>query len=118
MVQSEQGSNKYLGAPIATGAASFDFLLERVASRLSNWKCCLLSPAGRTVLIKAVLQALPVYFMATCKLPSRVIQKLTSIITKFYWGKTQKDRYLAYISLEMMAVPVGMGVWGLRSLGL
>lgn len=62
----------YLGAPIATSRASFDFLIEKFSSKLTMWKSRLLSQAGRVVVIKSVLQALPIYYMATVQIPKQV----------------------------------------------
>lgn len=53
-------STIYLGAPIQTNAASYDFLIEKVTGKLQAWKSRLLSQAGRVVLLKSVLQSLPI----------------------------------------------------------
>ena len=53
---------KYLGLPSLTGKgkrASFDYIKERVWRKLQGWEGKLLSQAGREVLIKAVIQAIP-----------------------------------------------------------
>ena len=58
--------NKYLGLPSLIGKrqkASFDYIKERVWRKLQGWEEKLLSQAGREVLIKAVVQAIPTYTM-------------------------------------------------------
>lgn len=45
-------AKNYLGAPIETNAAAYDFLIERFCSKLQMWKSRLLSQSGRVVLIK------------------------------------------------------------------
>ncbi|XP_026430320.1 uncharacterized protein LOC113326864 [Papaver somniferum] len=45
-----------------------------------------LSQAGRGTMIKHVLNSIPVYQMGTFKLPSNLINQLTSIEKKFFWG--------------------------------
>ena len=62
----------HLGNPLALGRsliASFTYLKEKVQSRLEGWMTRTISKAGRTTLIKAVVQSIPVYAMSTDKLP-------------------------------------------------
>lgn len=98
LVNSSAVTTTYLGAPIATTAQAFDFLVESFSSRLQAWKSKLLSQAGRIVLIKAVLQSVPIYYMATTIIPQKVLSKLTSLIRRFYWGKVDQPRYMALLS--------------------
>ncbi|KAL0011890.1 hypothetical protein SO802_006998 [Lithocarpus litseifolius] len=67
-----QHYEKYLGLPSLTGngkRASFNYIKERVWRKLQRWEGKLLSQAGREVLIKAVIQAIPTYAMGCFKLP-------------------------------------------------
>lgn len=48
-----------------------------------GWKEKLLSQAGRKVLIKSVIQAIPIYSMSCLKLPKGLIQKIEIMICKF-----------------------------------
>lgn len=53
---------KYLGVPILhekVNRRSFQFILDKVDQRLSNWKVKTLSFAGRLTLTKSVVQAYP-----------------------------------------------------------
>lgn len=61
MVPIDAKADFYLGAPILTGRVAYDFLIEKVSSRLQIWKSRVLSQTGRLVVIKSVLQAIPVY---------------------------------------------------------
>jgi len=62
----------YLGLPTLVGRAkyqNFSYLKDRVWKKLQGWKGCLLSKAGKEVLIKAVAQAIPIYDMgAACEI--------------------------------------------------
>ena len=63
---------KYLGLLAVVGRnrkASLNFIKERVWSKLQGWKEKLLSKAGREILLKAVVQAIPIFAMGCFKLP-------------------------------------------------
>jgi hypothetical protein len=47
----------------------FKNIKEKVARKLHNWKSRLLSLAGKEVLLKAVVQAIPTYSMSVFLLP-------------------------------------------------
>lgn len=115
-VNLQAASPKYLGAPIATTAQAFDFLIEAFSARLNSWKTKLLSQAGRLILIKAVLQSIPIYYMTTTKIPKKVLHKLTGLIRRFFWDKVDKTRFLALIAWEKLTIPIGMGGLGLKNL--
>lgn len=66
---------KYLGVPILhkkVNRRSFNFVIDKVDQRLSNWKAKTLSLAGRLTLCKPVIQALPAYVMQGAWLPRSV----------------------------------------------
>ncbi|XP_071928203.1 uncharacterized protein [Coffea arabica] len=47
----------------------FDFIRQKTIARLKGWKQKLLSQAGKEVLLKSVIMALPTYVMSCCLLP-------------------------------------------------
>ena len=74
---------KYLGLPVLVGRAkkqSFVHIRERVWRKLQGWKEKLLSQAGKEVLIKAVIQAIPTYTISCFKLPKGLIKELETLI--------------------------------------
>ena len=80
----------YLGLPSLVGKnkkASFNYIKERVWKKIQGWKEKLLSQAGREILIKAIVQAIPTYTMSCFKLPLGLYGDIESIIRKFWWGQ-------------------------------
>jgi hypothetical protein len=70
---------KYLGLPPVVGRAkrrAFNEIKDRVGRKLQGWKEKLLSQAGREVLIKAVIQAIPTYAMSCFKFPAGLCAEL------------------------------------------
>lgn len=81
--------DKYLGMPTVVGRSKkevFSFLLDRVWDRIKNWNERDFSMAGREVLIKAVLQAIPTYVMSCFRLPTTLLQDIERTVRQFWWG--------------------------------
>jgi hypothetical protein len=62
---------------------SFADIRGRVHKRLEGWKEKFLSEAGREILIKAVIQAIPTYSMSIFKLPKALCRSLNSMMNRF-----------------------------------
>ena len=78
---------KYLGLPAVVGRnkkASLNFIKERVWNKLQGWKEKLLSQAGRKVLLKAIVQAIPTFALGCFKLPSGLLNDIAMMIRKFW----------------------------------
>jgi hypothetical protein len=87
-------SDKYLGLPTIVGADRSDCFLhfvERVLERIKGWKEKLLSVGGKEILIKAILQDIPVYAMSAFLLPKNICKKITDIISQFWWGDDDRS---------------------------
>ena len=61
-------------------------------NKLDNWYSKLLSPAGKEILLKAVITALTTYTMSCFMLPKGLIKEITKAMRKFWWSANQ-DRY-------------------------
>ena len=78
---------KYLGLPTVVGKnkkASSNYIKERVWAKLQGWKEKLLSQAGREILLKAVVQAIPTFAMSCFKLPVGLCKEIEMQIRKFW----------------------------------
>ena len=88
-IPSTQRFEQYLGLLSLIGQAkkkSYSVIKERIWKKLKGWKEKLLSQAGREILIKAVVQAIPTYTMSCFKLPKGLIKEIEVLIRKFWWG--------------------------------
>ncbi|KAE8705946.1 Autophagy-related protein 18b [Hibiscus syriacus] len=86
---------EYLGLPLGAKRNSiqlWDPIVKKLYQKLAGWKVSSLSMAGRTVLIKSVLNSLPNYYMSMFKMPVVVRKKLESIMANFLWGSSAEKK--------------------------
>ena len=57
----------------------------------------MLFQAGREVLIKSVIQAIPTYAMGCFKLPLELCDDIEAMIKKFWWGQRGNRRKIHWI---------------------
>ena len=76
---------KYLGLPVVgkNKKASLNYIKERVWAKLQGRKENLLSQAGREVLLKVVVQAIPTFAMSCFKLLVGLCKEIEMQIRKF-----------------------------------
>lgn len=96
----------------------FRFLIERTWQRVLGWKEKLLSFAGKEILIKSVLMALPIYPMMCFKIPSSVCKRITSIIYKFWWSNSKEGKAIHWVKIPVLSKPKSEGGLNFRDLEL
>ncbi|XP_012851547.1 PREDICTED: uncharacterized protein LOC105971242 [Erythranthe guttata] len=74
-----------------------------------------LSKAGKEVLIKAVLQAIPTYVMSCFLLPEGLIQEIEMTIRRFWWGNGE-NKGMVWLSWGEMCKAKELGGLGFRDL--
>ncbi|GER31074.1 RNA-directed DNA polymerase-like protein [Striga asiatica] len=115
-------SSRYLGLPLGIGASkieTFQFVVEAVRDRIGSWKNNFLSSAGREILIKAVLNALPVFVMSCFLLPVNVCKEVCRLLAKFWWDKgNNQSRSMHWLAWDKMTLPKGEGGLGFQNIKL
>lgn len=74
---------KYLGLPTIVGRsrkAIFSCIKEQIWKKLQGWEDKLLSRAGKEVLIKSVIQAIPTYIMSLFRIPEGIVSEINLMI--------------------------------------
>lgn len=59
------------------------FVRDKVAKKMQGWKRNLLSQAGKEVMIKAVVNAIPAYAMHCFRFPKKMCADLDSLVSDF-----------------------------------
>jgi len=107
----------YLGAPLTASAIkqpAWRVLLEKLDSKLNLWTHRSLNLASRVVLIKSILQAMPLYLFSILAAPKWVLKKLRNIQRDFLWGSSATNRKWALVKWETVCRPKSKGGIGLR----
>jgi len=76
----------YLGLSSFVGKSkmtAFNNITERVSQSLGNWKFKFLSQVGKEVLLKVVVQAIPIYSMGVFQLPVSLCKELNNMMRNF-----------------------------------
>jgi hypothetical protein len=61
-----------------------------------------LSQAGREILIKAVIQAIPTYTMSVFLLLKTLCKDINSMMGRFWWGSKENDTKVACMSWDRL----------------
>ncbi|CAN1815926.1 Putative ribonuclease H protein At1g65750 [Linum perenne] len=108
---------RYLGVPVLHGRINkntYQYIIERLDSKLDGWKRNSLSLVGRVTLASSVLNALPSYAMQTSTLPASILNKIDSRIRSFVWGGSKDQRKVHLLSWDTICRPKSQGGLGLR----
>ncbi|KAL6521130.1 hypothetical protein OROGR_017699 [Orobanche gracilis] len=93
--------------------SDFNFVIDRINSRLADWKSKLLNRAGRVTLAQSVVSAMPSYCMSLAWIPQGVCNSLDSIVKNFIW-KDRDGRGINLVGWDRIARPKKLGGLGLR----
>ena len=78
----------------------------------------MLSQAGREVLIKSIIQAIPTYAMSCFKFPLGLCAEISSMATNFWWGQRGVERKVHWLSKCHLSRGENFGGVGFRDLHL
>lgn len=110
----------YLGVPVACGRMTtnrYNYLIDKVSTRLKGWQTKTLSFAGRVTLANSILTSLPLYTMQSAYIPRTICDKIDAKVRGFVWGSTPDQRKIHLLNKEIVQAPKtegGLGVKGMR----
>ncbi|XP_016178055.1 uncharacterized protein LOC107620404 [Arachis ipaensis] len=81
---------RYLGISLRVNprrVSTWKTVIDKVEEKLSLWKAKVLNKVGKLVVIKFMLNSLPVYYLSLYKMPKAVAETLISLQRKFLWSK-------------------------------
>ncbi|KAL0322804.1 UNVERIFIED_CONTAM: putative mitochondrial protein [Sesamum angustifolium] len=122
-IRRENKMELYLGLPSRIARSKrdlFSTLQDRIWHRVIGWNEKFLSQAGKEVLIKSVLQAIPSYAMGCFKLPISLLQEIQSMIARFWWNNrgVNKTHWISWNRLCASKLEGGLGFRQLHNFNL
>jgi hypothetical protein len=91
----------YLGLPTFVGKAknqALNLIKEKVWNKLANWKTKFLTQARKEVLLKVVVQAVPIYCMGVFQLPLALCKELNGLMQSFWWSHMSSKSKIHWMS--------------------
>lgn len=112
----------YLGIPLGRKSKkcscmeSCDKEGTKKKKKLATWKSIVLSRAGRLVLIKSVLNCLPLYYISLFKIPRKVVKRLVNLQRAFFSSGQEGKKGIALVKWETIQKPKHLGGLGVDNL--
>eukprot|EP00253_Pinus_taeda_P030027 PITA_30027 len=93
---------------------------ERTQAGMSTLTLTFFTHHGRIklILIKAVIEATPVYWMTLAWILKGILNILQSICCRFLWKGNQLGKLFAWVKWDTIAKPKSWGGWGIKRLDL
>jgi hypothetical protein len=120
-IDAEALVEKYLGLPTALGRSvdgQFDHIVTRIKKLVNGYVAKNLSGAAREVLVKAICQAIPTYSMSCFRLSKKMCKRITSIVSRYWWGGDELKRKIHWRKWSDIAIPKSVGGMGFRDFQL
>eukprot|EP00253_Pinus_taeda_P007886 PITA_07886 len=89
-------------------------VLDKLSNKVANWAFRTLNIAGRIVLAKFVLQAIPVYPLSIMAAPLGICTRIREIIRDFIWRGADQKKKWALVSWSQLTERKEKGGLGLR----
>lgn len=110
----------YLGLPSLIGRRKkqiLGFIRSKIISRINGWNNKFLSRAGREILLKNIIQAIPTYAMSVFLLPKELCNEIEIIMNSYWWGCSARGgKGIKWMSWNKLSVPKQYGGMGFRTL--
>jgi hypothetical protein len=104
---------KYLGLPIISGInkrSLWSDVISKIKSKISAWGGYCLTKAGKVILIKSLLSALPNFQAAFFLAPTNVMEQISKLLRDFLWqGGKGNEKKMHLVSWEVVKKSMAEG---------
>jgi hypothetical protein len=98
---------------------AYNFIYNKFIAKFGTLKANKLNHAGRLQYIKSVLASIPIYYMSSVLLSKTFIEKINTIIRRFWWTGVQEEldtTPISYRSWDDICKPKEQGGLGIRDM--
>ncbi|XP_009117682.2 uncharacterized protein LOC103842769 [Brassica rapa] len=118
-IDNDGGFGIYLGLPEKFGRRKrdgFANIVNRIKIKSISWSSKFLSRAGKMIMLRTVLSAMPSHAMSCFKLPLTLCAQIQSLLTRFWWDDSHDKRKMSWISWKRMARSKKQGGLGFKEI--
>ena len=107
---------RYLGIPVADSMlsiAQYSPLIYKISNYINAWVGSSLSYAGRSELVRSVLQGVECFWLSILPIPMGVRKKIVTICRNFLWGgkcREFKQPLVAWKDITLPKIEGGLGI--------
>lgn len=108
----------YFGCPLFVDRPNrriFDPFLSKMNGKIEGWKGKFLSYGGKLILLKSVLQAIPIYYIFFMDPSSTTIHDFKILMANFFWLDSEGTHKHHWINWGVCFFPQDEGALGLRN---
>ena len=91
-------------------------IVDRIRQKAFRWSTKFLTTAGKMIMLKSILAAMPTYTMSCFKLPCSLYKRIQSALTRFWWDFSMDKKKMCWISWENLTRAKGEGGLGFTDL--
>ncbi|WOL16808.1 hypothetical protein Cni_G25596 [Canna indica] len=107
----------YLGLPATvtkSKKAAFEFIIHMIEKKIQSWSSKLLSRAGKAVLIKPVLNAIPAYTMSNFYISDSICERISKLCTSFWWSSNVGKKNIHWLKWQTLSRSFANGRLGFK----
>ena len=110
---------RYLGIPISDARltiSQYSPLLDKISGYINSWAGANLSYAGRTELVKSVLQGIECFWLSILPIPAGVRSKVIQLCRNFLWSGNCNSNKKPLVAWSEVTLPKSEGGLGIRNI--
>ncbi|KAI5400556.1 hypothetical protein KIW84_065444 [Lathyrus oleraceus] len=115
------GTSMYLRLPSIIGRskkANFAFIKDHLLKKINSWRGRSLSKAGKEVMTKLVLQAIPSYIMSDSVILDDIMKDIKKMLNCFWWGGINTNKGVMWLAWEKLMYSKKEGGLGFRDFNM
>lgn len=91
-----------------------DWLISRVERKLNQWCNQCLSRVGLYILIKSIIEGLPIYWTAITHIPRNIMDHIHKMSFGFMWRQDKDAKSFHQVPWDKISLPNNLGGWEIK----